>query len=648
MITRLSGVLIIILCLFALPLQASSQSAASATLTPPNIEDFPQIEVFLDVQDSSGTFIHGLESKDIRLLEDDNPIRIENVFENRSGAQVVFAISPGATFTVRNSQGVSRYNLVVEALSTWAQNRQGSTIDDMSLITNNGTQIIHVADSLKWQQALQNIDTESETSETTPGIEVLSQAIDLAADPLPRPGMGRSVIFITPPLGEQASVALQNLSARATQQGVQISIWMVAPPAAPVTPAISRMMELVETTGGRFATLTGEENLPDPELSLEPLRNVYHLTYISTIKESGTHQLVAEIQTEDQAITSTPQEFELSVEPPNPAFISPQLEITRTLPEDIQRETDVEDIPPEEYLPRTKNIQILVDFPDGRIRSLTRTTLYVDGVPADENRAPPFDRFTWDLSEYGESGSHLLQVEAEDVLGLTGKSIETMVQIHLEKPTSNVWLALSHHTPTVAALVVVLAGAVLLLVLILGGRLNPQNFNLPRRLRRNIDPVTQPIPTERKRSSRGLKKWVNRLSWPQRRIEPNALAFLTSLREVNGKPNPQPIAITSQTVTLGTNPDQATIVLDDPSVDDVHARLTLDEQGNFQLSDMGSIAGTWINYTPVSGEGACLEHGDLIHIGRVGFRFSLQKSGRSRKTVIVQEISPQETHRDGS
>ncbi|MEJ2709281.1 MAG: FHA domain-containing protein [Anaerolineales bacterium] len=648
MIYRLSGVLIIILCLFALPLQASSQGAASATLTPPNIEGFPQIEVFLDVQDSSGSFIHGLESKDIRLLEDDNPVRIENVFENRSGAQVVFAISPGATFTVRNSQGVSRYNLVVEALSTWAQNRQGSTIDDMSLITNDGSQIIHVADSLKWQQTLQNIDTESEASETTPGIEVLSQAIDLAADPLPRPGMGRSVIFITPPLGEQASVALQNLSARATQQGVHISIWMVAPPAAPVTPAINRMMELVETTGGRFATLTGEDNLPDPELSLEPLRSVYHLIYVSSIKESGTHQLVAEIQTGDQPITSAPQEFELSVEPPNPAFISPQLEITRSLPEDIQRETDVEDIPTEEYLPRTQDIQILVDFPDGRIRSLTRTTLYVDGEPVDENRRPPFDRFTWDLSVYGESGSHLLQVEAEDALGLTGKSIETLVQINLEKPTSNVWLALSHHTPTVAALVVVLAGAVLLLVLILGGRLNPQNFSLPRRLRRNIDPVTQPIPAERKRSSRRLKKWVNRLSWPQRRIEPNALAFLTSLNEVNGKPNPQPIAITSQTVTLGTDPDRATIVLDDPSVDDVHARLTLDEQGNFQLSDLGSIAGTWINYTPVSAEGASLEHGDLIHIGRVGFRFSLQKSGRNRKTVIVKKISSQESHRDGA
>jgi hypothetical protein len=648
MINRLSGFLIIILCLFALPLQASGQSAASATLTPPDIENFPQIEVFLDVQDSDGLFIHSLESKDIRLLEDDQPVPIENLSENRSGVQVVFAISPGATFTVRNSQGVSRYNLVLQALSSWAQNRQGSTIDDMSLITNNGSQIMHVADSLKWEQALQGVDPESESSETTPGIEILSQAIDLAVDPLPRQGMGRAVIFITPPLGEQASVALQNLSDRATQQGVHISIWMVAPPAAPVTPAINRMMELVETTGGRFETLTGEENLPDPEPSLEPLRSIYHLTYISTIKESGTHALVAEIQTGDQPLTSAPQEFELSVEPPNPAFISPQLEITRSLPDEAQREADVENIAPEEYLPRTQTIQILVDFPDGRMRPLERTTLYVDGEIVDENRKPPFDRFTWDISTYAESGSHLLQVEAEDILGLTGKSIETMVQVSIDKPVANVWLELSQHTPTVAALVVVLAGAVLLLVLILGGRLNPQNFALPKRLRRKVDPVTQPIPAERKRSPRRLKNWVNRLSWPQRRIEPNALAFLTHLDEVNGQPNPQPIAITSEVVTLGSDPDRATILLDDPSVDDVHARLTLDEQGTFRLSDQGSIAGTWINYTPVSVEGACLEHGDLIHVGRVGFRFSVQKSSRTRKTVVVKKLSPQESQRDGN
>lgn len=39
------------------------------------------------------------------------------------------------------------------------------------------------------------------------------------------------------------------------------------------------------------------------------------------------------------------------------------------------------------------------------------------------------------------------------------------------------------------------------------------------------------------------------------------------------------------------------------------------------LLDNNSIAGTWVNYTPVSIEGSCLRHGDLIHFARVGFRF---------------------------
>jgi pSer/pThr/pTyr-binding forkhead associated (FHA) protein len=36
--------------------------------------------------------------------------------------------------------------------------------------------------------------------------------------------------------------------------------------------------------------------------------------------------------------------------------------------------------------------------------------------------------------------------------------------------------------------------------------------------------------------------------------------------------------------------------------------------------------GTWVNYTPVSQEGVNVEDGDLIHIGRVGFRFRVRQS----------------------
>jgi DEAD/DEAH box helicase domain-containing protein len=51
----------------------------------------------------------------------------------------------------------------------------------------------------------------------------------------------------------------------------------------------------------------------------------------------------------------------------------------------------------------------------------------------------------------------------------------------------------------------------------------------------------------------------------------------------------------------------------------------------------GSVAGTWVNYMLVPTTGTRLEHGDLIHIGRVGFRFSLREPQRVRKPVIMIE-----------
>jgi hypothetical protein len=63
------------------------------------------------------------------------------------------------------------------------------------------------------------------------------------------------------------------------------------------------------------------------------------------------------------------------------------------------------------------------------------------------------------------------------------------------------------------------------------------------------------------------------------------------------------------------------------------------EDGQFKLSDEGSVAGTWINYSPVTGEGAALEHGDLIHLGRVGFRFTQREPLRQRKPVVTLEES---------
>jgi len=101
------------------------------------------------------------------------------------------------------------------------------------------------------------------------------------------------------------------------------------------------------------------------------------------------------------------------------------------------------------------------------------------------------------------------------------------------------------------------------------------------------------------------------------------------------------IPLTRAEVTIGRDPNQATCLLDDPSVDGLHARLRVDAAGRFLLADQGSIAGTWVNYAPISSEGTPLEHGDLIHFGRAVFRFQVGKPVSPHKPSIIN-LNPED------
>jgi len=337
------------------------------------------------------------------------------------------------------------------------------------------------------------------------------------------------------------------------------------------------------------------------------------------------------------------QAFEIDLLPPDPAFVSPPLEINR-YPPDLQDTRQASEVPIADYMPKQEELQILVGFPDEHVRPLMSTSFYVDGQLMGENRQEPFDRFTWDLSGYEASGTHMIRVEAEDNLGLIGSSIERLVLVNVVQPARSPWSWVTRNVPILSILVAVVAGSVLLLVLLLGGRLRPRAVNAPRRARLRSDPVTQPIPVRVEPPARHFPNWANRLQWPQRHIAPKAFAFLSCISESEGETTPiapaTPIPITSNEITLGSDPNQATLVLNEPSVEPLHARILRKEDGSFRLADEGSIAGTWVNYTPVSHEGTNLEHGDLVHIGRVGFRFTLSQPTQLRKPIVTSTENP--------
>ncbi len=157
------------------------------------------------------------------------------------------------------------------------------------------------------------------------------------------------------------------------------------------------------------------------------------------------------VETPQGTIPALDKVFSVDVQPPNPIFVAPPLQITRQAPEDDPYNAEV-------LSPSEQTIQIIVEFPDGHKRDLARTTLYMDGQVVDENTKEPFDQFTWDLTPYNESGQHEIIVEAEDELGLKKSSIGIPVTFTIIYPPSGVQVFVAQYSSYLVMGAIVFAG----------------------------------------------------------------------------------------------------------------------------------------------------------------------------------------------
>jgi pSer/pThr/pTyr-binding forkhead associated (FHA) protein len=187
-----------------------------------------------------------------------------------------------------------------------------------------------------------------------------------------------------------------------------------------------------------------------------------------------------------------------------------------------------------------------------------------------------------------------------------------------------------------------LAGLALVFVL-LTGRLRIPSLRAQQAVRRaNADPLTQPVsipleetaPSKPKTTRRSAAR--KKAAPVQPRI-PDAPALLVRLN-ADGQPDTaNPIPLVEVEITFGTDPVQASRVLDNPSISPLHARLRRTQDEDYLLSDGGSVAGTWVNYEPVPREGYRLQHGDVVHFGQLTYRFQLRKPAPASEPRVVLE-----------
>ncbi len=596
-----------------LPWNVRAQSGLEGHLTPPDTHAFPEIRTCLTLHAADGAALPALSPRTITLLEDGQPVPRFTLEETRPGLQVVIAINPAPEFGIRDAQGVMRYEFLRQALQHWGETLpQG---DDVSLLVAHGREITHASGPFAWLDALNLADPR----EAAPDFEVLGRALDLAADPVPQDGMGRAVLFVTP-LPEASIVdGLQSLAARARQQNIAIFFWVVTSSQNFDLPQSTQLRALAAQTGGRAFFFSGGETIPGLNEWLEPLRTAYCIRYASRLRSGEEHTLKAVLSLGDEDLTIEAPPFKYLILPPNPIFRLPPLEITRQAP--------LSTAALQTFLPDTQSLEIVVEFPDGHPRELGAARLYVDGVLAAENTAPPYTTFRWDLRPYTQPGEHRLQVEVVDAWGLSGRSAETVVSIQVVTPTPTVEDAIRQHLPLALG---VAAGLGLLLVfwyLVVSGRLQPRRIG-----------IASPRTARKQTASRpAAPPWAERLL---HRAPRGGTAYLGQLVPVNGSGrHAVPIRLVSEDIVIGSDRAQAEVVIRDASVAPAHARLAYRPEKGFSLFDLGTPAGTWHNYTPVPQEGASLHDGDLIHIGRMAYRLQLPRP--ALRQIRVKPVHPE-------
>lgn len=611
--------------LFSPLVPALAQTNSSLTLSNPDLSQFPQISCFVWPYDEEGSFIKDLGMENVKIQENKRVIAPDSVELLEPGSHFVVAVNEGPTLANRYA-GVQRFESIKNQILAWMNAQPSDSVDDFSLVGNSGSVVTRLETPSEWVKALN--DYQPDLKAATIGLTSLTTGIDIAADASADTNKTRAVLYITPLPDDNQLQGLQEAASRALELNVHLYIWLIGPQNYISTNGAQILQKAAEDTNGRFFLFSGAETLPDLKDYLDPIHYVYKVSYASEIKSSGNYDFSLQVKQGSLSLSSPTTKIKIEVSAPNPILLSPPIEITRSW---IEAEDTKELI----LSPEQVKISSIIEFPDAHPRALAFSRFFVDDKLVQENTAEPFDEFTWDLTGITSSGTYTLQVTIEDQLGLAGQTIEIPVKVVVEPRPQNWFQKLfSWVTPLNASLI---AGIVVLLAMFVGLYLRYRKGQLIIRKEtrhRITDPVTQPVSIEGEYLVPASVE-PEAAEWPQIRGGELAPARLLRLDENDLHPLAgKGIGIYKVETTLGSSSSKVDEQINGSTVSEVHAVIKRESISLFRIYDAGSSTGTWVNYTPISSQGIALQHGDLIHLGRVVLRFELLHASPRKMQVV--------------
>jgi len=587
-------------------------------MDPPDLSQFPKITLYIEAYDSQEKFITGMDLDNFSIFEDGYQRTVNEVQELEPGLHTILALNLGATLSNRKNTTIpTRYEETIYTIATWLNSIQSTAANQYSLISNEGILVEKSQEKTSFTNTLQNYKPNLFNFE--PSLASLSAALDVAAKPSLISQSKQSILYITPlPLGQDLA-KIASMQARAKEIGVAVNVWLVAPETASNAPALQYLNQLATATGGKFLFYIEGSASPNPEEYVGRMRNVYRLRYTSVVSQSGTHAVRASAKFGNLSAETPDTDFSINLNLPTATLMN--------LPPGINREYAESSESGEKMLqPSVITLQASITFPDGFERQLKATRLYVDGEVLVENTEEPFDYFGWQLEEYHYSGEHLVAVEVEDILGFRNISPPAAVMVNVASIYPNWLVGLLKFINQGGWIPLVVAG--------IGGSLYA-GLRLRKRWAASQkdrglfevedglqDPMLQSVP--------GLGSTLDSdyLTSQTKASAANNLTQESAPRLIwAGKAAPQAglkeILLEKQETIIGSDEQQAVIVLPSPSVSPQHALLVRSERGSVTIADLGSDSGTWVNYAPVSGAGVLLHNGDLVQIGSLTFRYKI-------------------------
>lgn len=576
--------------------QGQAQTTVQVDLGQPDISSFPEVVLTVGVRSLEAATGIPLDSTDFLVLENQTERPIASFETVQAGLDVHVVLNTIEAMDVRDAAGRSRWDLIRQALVGWWGSPGAIPFgrDVYSLTTRGGTllarrpgaaELASLVDRLEPALALGN-----------PALDLLLRSLQAEATAPADDGLAaRALVFVTPLVDIPEDMNLANVVGAAQASSTAIYPVIVAPPDLLQTPAIQGFQTLADQTGGEMILFDPEQGLVPLIDLLEDRRLRYRLTYPSAVNTSGLHSVQVRLVTESFEASSPVRTFRAQVLPPEVTFVSP--------PSVLPLSPRNSGAAAATAVPDRVALNLLVTFPDGHPRPVVKSELLVDGALVTSAVGAPFDLLEWSIPADTPTGETVLEARVTDVLGLVGETEPHRLKIALPatKPP------LSASPAMMAGFVALVAAAAVLIGLAprMAARLN-SGPALPtagrRRLRRaSLAPVA----------------------------EGQAEAFLVPESSAGER-----LALTGSDVTVGGDASLASLVLFDPSVSGVHARLVRQADGRYIVRDQDTPGGTWVNHEAVSVQGTALKHFDRVHFGRVGFRFQFARPPASPEIIV--------------